>query len=1072
MITPSVGMLAIVRNRRGIISSVDPFEGHEEGILHLVTVEYTDSEGSLEDQLIWEREPGGRLVPPTLLPEINNHNPMPTSEYDAFVRAARWSAIAPFLDPDGPDGPLSQFPVSSPLHGAIQIDDFQLVPLLKAIRMPRISLLIADDVGLGKTIEACLVLSELIIRRRVRRVLVICPASLKTQWIQEMVEKFSLSFDLVDRDSTHALRKELGMDANPWRTFPRIVSSYHYLRQPDVLEEFLAASRAVEGSPHLPWDMIIVDEAHNLAPASFGEDSDLSRMLAYIAPYFEHKLFLTATPHNGHTRSFTGLLELLDPVRFTRSSQLEGASRVRVEDVLIRRLKREINAVTNPPRFCEREPEAIPIQLSSAERQLSQAFSEFRNKVRSLIAQGSRSDQLSGAFAVEVLGKRLLSCPVTFSDSWYRYLAGAAEPDETTSAEVRAAERTTREDLDDDLEAESRRAHAAKTVGAWLRPFTEELRPETDAINRILTTLGLEAEERPASSLMPREDARFDTLLSLINQRLRQNDLWLPDERLIIFTEYKTTLDYLRNRLQEEYPENGCIRHLFGGMDQEERDRIKKAFNDQKDNVRILIATDAASEGLNLQESARYLLHYDIPWNPSRLEQRNGRLDRHGQARDVTAFHFRSDDDADLKFLDYVVSKVNTIREDLGSVGEVFDSALQRRLVFGEGAESITNEIEQAIHAAQGRTDIPRDNLTSVSMDELSALRSELDLHPDALRQTLETALGSQLGTPRFTPMDDKGRVSLLHPLPNEWTALIDDTLRIGNTGGIGALPHLVFDPGYFVKWTNGRPVFRPEPDTRLIHLGHPIYHRALATFARLRFPGSGAGTRATRWTVQRDRIPEQADALLLLTVEELAVNELRERFHHWVRTLRIPIRQGKLGVILPHAPASSFAIEPQAPSQSDVDQARDVWVEIDVEVRDLLKQLSGSLTVDLKRALNNAFAEAKKEANDRFSSRQRELAALMGEQSMAKLEREIEELANQLKQGLLFDEEGRIEILRRSKDAKEEELERRSTHFSELRQQLAVERDRVIDRLLPRRFSLRGTAQCFPIAIEFRLPG
>jgi SNF2 family DNA or RNA helicase len=161
-----------------------------------------------------------------------------------------------------------------------------------------------------------LILSELIQRRRVRRVLIICPASLRGQWRQEMRDKFSLAFDEVDREATHALRRNLGLDASPWRTFPRIVTSYDYLKQPDVLEEFRSASRVSHDSPHLPWDLLIVDEAHNLAPAAIGDDSEVSRMLGILAPLFEHKLLLTATPHNGHTRSFSGLLEDLDPVRW------------------------------------------------------------------------------------------------------------------------------------------------------------------------------------------------------------------------------------------------------------------------------------------------------------------------------------------------------------------------------------------------------------------------------------------------------------------------------------------------------------------------------------------------------------------------------------------------------------------------------------------------------------------------------------------------------------------------------------------------------------------------------------
>src|SRR5262249_9660869 len=158
------------------------------------------------------------------------------------------------------------------------------------------------------------------------------------------------------RYATDTLRRQLGLDANPWRTFQRIVTSYDYLKQADVFESFRSASVTTKDSPHLPWDLLIVDEAHNLAPAPYGEESDASQLLGHLAPMFEHKLFLTATPHNGYTRSFSGLLERLDPVRFSRKAdRLSEAERQRVEEVVIRRLKREINERTKPnERFSNR----------------------------------------------------------------------------------------------------------------------------------------------------------------------------------------------------------------------------------------------------------------------------------------------------------------------------------------------------------------------------------------------------------------------------------------------------------------------------------------------------------------------------------------------------------------------------------------------------------------------------------------------------------------------------------------------------------------------------------------------
>jgi hypothetical protein len=796
-------------------------------------------------------------------------------------------------------------------------------------------------------------------------------------------------------------------------------------------------------------------------------------MLSILSPHFEHKVFLTATPHNGHTRSFTGLLELLDPVRFTRSSRLEGASRARVEDVLIRRLKSEINAVTNPPRFCEREPQVIRLRLSAEEKYLAEAFSAFRKKVRSIIATSKRTEQIAGSFAIEILGKRLLSDPVTFADSWHRYLKGAAEEDEVKAEEVGAAERAVRDETADDLEAEGRVAHAARTVGAWLRPFRSRLTEESARIDKALLDLKLADPNCSPAERRPSKDSRFDALIEKIESLLRQGSRWRDDERLIVFTEYKTTLDYLEHRLWERYPEEGLVRVLFGSqkMGRHDRDAVTTAFNNPHDPVRILIATDAASEGLNLQETARYLLHFDVPWNPSRIEQRNGRLDRHGQARDVTAFHFESDDDADLKFLSYVVGKVHTIREDLGSVGDVFDSALQRRFIFGESAETLQTEVDKTVEAVRGRADIPRDNTGVGEAKELDALRDELDLSPKTLRDTLEAALSIQVGRPRLTPPDDRGRLAFTQPIPPGWTDLIDDTLRVGDGEKKGALLGLVFDANHFVHRINGRPIFRPERDTALLHLAHPVYHRVLASFARLRFPGSEAGQKATRWTVRRGPVPKGAAALLFVTLEELAVNELRESFHHWVRTVQLPVIKDSLGSPLAHVPASQLALANGSPSQADVDHARALWDEIDADVKTLLSAMGKTLTADLTTAVEKEFQSARKEAQDRFTSRNREITALMGEQSLAKLEREIEEMAMDLRQGRLFDPEGRVEALQRTIAEKEEELKRRQTHFVELRDQLAKERERVVERLLPARYTLRGDAQCFPVAVEIRLP-
>jgi superfamily II DNA or RNA helicase len=1063
--------------------AVEPFTS-QEGRLHLVRVEYTDSDGVAEDTVLWERESGRDLLEPNALPQVQSEASMEPREFDALVRAARWAALTPFLHPDG-SGRAPDVPISAPFFGAVQVDDFQLVPLLKALGMPRVSLLLADDVGLGKTIEAGLILTELLIRRRVRRVLILTPASLTQQWQGEMKTKFSLNFDLIDRAETHAVQRRLGMDANPWRTFPRVIASYYYLRQADILQQFLATCRPAEsatGGPRaqLPWDLLIVDEAHNLLPSPFGEDSQLVKALREITPLFEHKLFLTATPHNGHTRSFSGLLEILDPVRFTQTSEFKDDEKERVQQVLVRRLKSEINALdtknNRPNRFPQRHLDSKQLFLTKEELALSHAVEEFRKAVKSKIAAAQKSEQLAGSFAIEILSKRLLSSTFTFAESWYRFLDGA-HGDAVDATAVKAAQRSLEEDLDDDRELESRAHHAARTVGAWLKPLLQDLSIEVQAIDYALERLGLTRQD--GALPVPRVDSRFDRLVEVVTQHLREGRQWKNDERLIIFTEYKTTLDYLFRRFKSQFQgdHESRIRIIFGGRSQAglmNRDEVILSFNNPEDPIRILIATDVASEGLNLQESARLVFHFDIPWNPSRLEQRNGRLDRHGQARDVTVFHFTSDDDADLKFVGKVVQKVHEIREDLGSMGQVFDAAFERRFQDQEDTDPLIEHLEHDMKSAKGRAVVPRD-VNETSGEEFAKRLFEfarnIDLSPETLKQTLEVALATGFGYPRLEGPDAKGRIRLATPIPPRWQSLVDDTLRLDRKGAtIGALPGVVFDPTFFLDASKGRPVFRAKPDTVLLHLGHPLFHHALSTLARLRFPGSGRKQRdytASRWTARTGDVPKDVDALIFLTVEELAVNELREPFHHWTRTYQLPVRQGDLGDPLPYQEPATDRAGKRVSDSALVERARLVWEDAEPDLRTFVQSRATLLTEALKKRLEYVGRDAIKAEQERFRLRLKEVERAMSENTIAKLEKERNRLIEDLRQLTLIEIDRRVQE-DRLRDL-EAELQRRSSHFMELLTLLKAEQERVLSLVLPKRYQLRQSAQVFPVAVEIR---
>ena len=1064
---PQVGLLAKVRNRHGVIAAVEPFDG-EAGRLHLVDVDYKDAGQPASERLLWELEQDRHPVEPTQLPDPTR-SPMPPADFDALLRATRWGALSPYLDANGE---RAADVLASPFHGAVRAENYQLLPLLQALRMPRVNLLIADDVGLGKTIEAGLILTELLLRRRIRRVLVLTPASLRSQWRDELWEKFALRFEIVDRQATEGLRKQLGMDANPWRSFNRIVASYHYLRQPDVREQFLATCRSADDairSPHLPWDLLIVDECHHLMPSPIGEDSQLCETLRLVAPQFEHRLFLSATPHNGHTRSFTGLLEMLDPVRFTRTSEMTPAMSERMRQVVVRRLKREVNETASRPRFCHRRPpQAIALAEAAPEAALTNAFERFRTAIRRLVARGSKQTRRAGHFAVEILGKRLLSCPVAFAESWRRAQQGLQEASAASTPALRAAERDWRQETGDDREMEQREANATTVTGAWLQNHTVDLHAEIAAIDAAVAELGFDLDGAPTIEQTPRTDARFDALAKLIDRLLLTSDgEFRDDERLIVFTEYKTTLDYVARRLRTRHPPERILT-LFGsggtdGMDEAGREQVKAAFNDPTSPVRVLVATDAASEGLNLHRTARYLLHYDCPWNPSRLEQRNGRLDRYGQGRDVTVHHFVSDAQPDLRFLDHVIKKADEIREDLGSVNEIFDRAVYNRLVRGDSITAVQATLDEALAAA------PR-NLMPVetNVDDAPARRfaEALDFDAQAQCDTLDTALAIGMERPQLLASEPRGFYRLKHPDLPGWRDVVDEALR--KPPNDGPVPHLAFDAATFVRNVGPLEVFHPPPDATLMHLAHPLMRRALGVLARRRYPGNG---QVSRWTVRRGGAPGDADALILLSVEELAVNKLRETFHHTVYTIAHPVRDGALGDPLPAANVQSNGLSEHLPEQNDIERATGLLEDAQADLRQWLRRHQAQLTHRLRDQLKDDGDLAKRREDERYRQRAGEISALIEQSTSARLTREIERLVADARERQLFDEhDDRLDRIERSIEEKELELRRRQGHWEELRDQLEHERQRVLERLLPNRFALAGEVQVFPVVVEVRL--
>ena len=403
-------------------------------------------------------------------------------------------------------------------------------------------------------------------------------------------------------------------------------------------------------------------------------------------------------------------------------------------------------------------------------------------------------------------------------------------------------------------------------------------------------------------------------------------------------------------------------------------------------------------------------------------------------------------------------------------MGEVFDAAFQRRFVDLEDDQRIQADLDSAIVAYQGRTEIPRSaqkpETYGLEGKALDTLKQELDLTPHTLKETLEIALGFGIGLPRFTEPDERGRLRMLTPIPPRWDALVEDHLRQEEDR---SLPAIVFDPQHFIQTRNGRPVYRAAKDTRLLHLGHPLFQQALNLFARARFPGGQEDVSFSRWIVRVGKVPQGADAVLLLTVEELAVNELREPFHHWVRTLRFAVRDGELAECLDHV--SPGCLEPGKPvtQTAIVEQAQDLWDSIEDQVKAQLKTLTQHLSQQVKAQLKMLDKDAKAQAKSRFSDRLKEVKQAMETNSIKKLEKERDSLIQQMQQLSLL-----VEV-EREQSAKlrdlEDELQRRQSHYQGLLEQLEKEQKRVLEQILPKRYALRGAVQVFPVTLEIQLP-
>lgn len=819
-IVPRKGDIALVRHRQYLVEDVVLSNGPDEATrVDLVCLD-DDAQGR-PLTVLWELELGVRVLQPESegLGEIGKLDPV--RHFAAYFHALKWSQVT------ATRADLFQ----SPFRAGIKLLDHQLSPLKRALDLPRANLFIADDVGLGKTIEAGLVMTELELRQRVDFVLVICPASLCLQWRGEMEKRFGQRFEIMGRSLVARRRSERGFGVNAWATHNRFIVSYQTLRRPEYREPLL-----VHLGPRMRKSLLVLDEAHTAAPASasvYAVDSHVTRMIREeLTGRFENRLFLSATPHNGHSNSFSALMAMLDPQRFTRGVPIEAGSKA-LNAVMVRRLKRDLQTLGKSD-LPERRVVRVEIKGDDhPEVQLSRPLAEYTKLMR--------PERGRGRLVFINLQKRLLSSIEAFHRTLGahagRVESGAAAKDAQLDLTGFAAKRPADEDDDaygtDDEELDNRAAAEVASATGTLRS------PEGRARELLARMVELAQQNRH------RTDGKTAVLLEWIRSHLLDGRRW-KDRRVIVFTEYGDTMRYLQRVLGQvlEDTERGDerIAIFHGGMGDEAREELQAAFNGEpaEHAVRVLIATDAAREGLNLQNFCADLFHFDVPWNPARMEQRNGRIDRTLQPqREVRCHYFVYPSRAEDAVLDTLVAKVETIQSELGSLGQVVMERIEKSLEKGidsstlgalKEAETLPRETETTrVELETQRADV---KALKRDIDEarriLDRSRKVVDFREELLRDAIDVGLELAGAEPlRPLPEAVEGQPTYALPtLPASWERTVDTLRR----------PRRRDEAEW--QWRKEPPlpvVFRALSrigETRVhLHLGHPFVQRILSRF-------------------------------------------------------------------------------------------------------------------------------------------------------------------------------------------------------------------------------------------------
>lgn len=699
---------------------------------------------------------------------------------------------------------LKQLAIQLPLHnsgGELSNSRTDLLPhqiLLthQIVAADRRRFLVADDVGLGKTIETGMVIRELISRGLAMRVLIISPAGLVKNWQRELQDCFRLRFEILRIDFQDS-------GAMAWEHHHRVIASIDTLKQPARMERLLAGPK---------WDLIVFDEAHHLSRTRYGkkvQPTQNFRLAESVRGHTRDVLFLSATPHQGDPFQFWSLIQLLDDQLFdSPESMLDH--RGLLNRVMIRRMKREVTYADGTPVFMRRQVITERFQLAARERAFYERLSDYLREGYGVAGVGEKkttSKQRAVGFVMTTFQKIMSSSPRAIRQALRRRLLvlllraqiglelkrAAGDSSESIPARIVALQEEMRAlaaQILDLLAGPAQWTEADSYIAGMKKRLSRKLAAEES------TTWSLDGDEDAdevvlAESNIPNEselvrelirivpegtDRKFDTLVRAMEQ-LRSENL---EERFIVFTQYRETLEFLREELGKLYGAEKIVT-VKGGPLEDKIAAVEEFWN--PDGARILISTSAGAEGINLQV-CRILFNYDLPWNPMAIEQRIGRIHRYGQQDTVQVYNLLAEDTVEQRIYDLLDEKLADIARTVGKVDPVtgtvvedfrgdilgllgsspnYQDLYRQALIdrdYRRTAEELTCMIETATRARDALESLSQD-LTAYNLEHYRRLQGELVL-PD-LEAFVERAILRLGGT--CMPDGDLHRIETPAPL-------------------------------------------------------------------------------------------------------------------------------------------------------------------------------------------------------------------------------------------------------------------------------------------------------------------